>query len=157
MGRSGGRVVGDDGDGGNLPVRSRGVRLLLDTHILLWGFIDPGRLTRGESDALRSPDNLLHVSVASLWEIAIKARRGRLSVPADLPDLVRASPEFRLLAITAQHVWRVRDLPAGHGDPFDQLLVAQAQVEDLVLMTRDRAMGGYDVSIFGDETRPSRS
>jgi PIN domain nuclease of toxin-antitoxin system len=71
------------------------------------------------------------VSVASLWEIAIKMRTGKLSAPDNLPDWIASNPDFELLDVTADHVWGVRNLPLHHTDPFDRLLVVQAMAEEL--------------------------
>ena len=119
------------------------MRLLLDTHALLWGFMYRSDLARRGRAAIRSPDDQIFVSVASLWEIAIKMRNGKLSAPGDLPDLIRADPDYELLPILQEHAWQVRQLPRLHRDPFDQLLVAQAVVEDLTIVTHDRVIAGY--------------
>ena len=75
------------------------MRLLLDTHALLWGFMSPERLPRAVRTAIRSPDDQIFVSVASLWEIAVKMRNGKLNAPGDLPDLIQADPDYELLPI----------------------------------------------------------
>ena len=124
------------------------MRLLLDTHALIWGLTSPERLPDVVRAAIRSRDNQIFVSVASLWEIAIKMRIGKLNAPADLLDLVNADPDYEMLPILPQHAWRVRQLPLLHRDPFDQLLIAQALVEDLAIVTHDRAISGYGVSTF---------
>jgi PIN domain nuclease of toxin-antitoxin system len=95
--------------------------------------------------AITSTRNDCFVSLASLWEIAIKARKGQLSPPSDLPERIRANPRLKLLSITAQHAWRVRQLPRLHGDPFDQLLISQALCEGMSLVTHDRLLGNYGV------------
>lgn len=87
------------------------------------------------------------VSTASLWEIAIKAAIGKLEAPDDLPRRVE-DLGFDLLPVTAEHAWRVRDLPRHHGDPFDRLLIAQAQIERLPIVTADPAFGAYDVEVI---------
>jgi PIN domain nuclease of toxin-antitoxin system len=80
--------------------------------------------------------------------IAIKARKGQLSPPDDLPAQIRANPQLKLLGITAQHAWRVRHLPRLHADPFDQMLISQALCERLALVTHDRLMANYGVPIL---------
>jgi PIN domain nuclease of toxin-antitoxin system len=119
------------------------LRLLLDTHALLWGFMSPERLPAAVRAAIRSPDDQIFVSVASLWEVAIKMRNGKLNAPDDLPDLIRADPDFELLPILQEHAWQVRQLPLLHRDPFDQLLVAQALVEHLTIVTHDHEIVAY--------------
>ena len=117
------------------------MRLLLDTHILVWGFADAARISAAEEAALRAPDNQVFVSVACLWEIAVKAARGRLDPPSDFRRTIESHPDFKVLPILAEHAWRVRTLPRLHGDPFDRLLVSQALCEGLTLMSRDPWMG----------------
>jgi PIN domain nuclease of toxin-antitoxin system len=92
---------------------------------------------------IRSEDNDSFVSVASLWEISIKMRQGKLVAPDDLPDRLEGDPDFSILAVTVDHVWRVRALPLIHADPFDRLLVAQAMAEDMTLVTHDRRLAEY--------------
>jgi PIN domain nuclease of toxin-antitoxin system len=117
---------------------------LVDSHVLLWfvtgnrSRISPALRERIEAGAL--------VSIASLWEIAIKAALGKLKAPDDLPRRVEELG-FELLPITADHAWHVRSLPNHHGDPFDRLLIAQAQVERLAIVTADPAFGAYDVPV----------
>jgi len=125
------------------------LRLLLDTHILLWSLVDGRRLLRREIAALADPKNRLFVSVVSLWEIAIKSRDGRLEAPDDLVQRVEAIPTLALLPVRAEHAWRVRSLPVLHRDPFDHLLIAQALCEKMTLLTRDTMMQRYEVSILG--------
>lgn len=124
------------------------MRLLVDTHVILWGYNEPARISRAALAAITSAQNECFVSLASLWEIAIRARKGRLSAPDDLPEQIRANPQLKLLGITAEHTWRVRQLPSLHGDPFDQLLISQALCERLTLVTHDRLMANYGVPIL---------
>ncbi len=123
------------------------MKLLLDTHVVLWGYSEPERISQPAKRALESAENESFVSLASLWEIAIKARKGQLSPPDDLPAIIAADPQLTLLPVTAEHVWRVRQLPRLHGDPFDQLLVSQALSEQMTLVTHDSAMVAYGVPI----------
>jgi PIN domain nuclease of toxin-antitoxin system len=123
------------------------LRLLIDTHVILWGYNEPERVSRSASRAMASTQNRCFVSVASLWEIAIKARKGQLSTHDDLPTRIAADPQLTLLPIAVEHAWRIRQLPRLHGDPFDLLLVSQALVEQMTLVTHDRAMAAYGVPI----------
>lgn len=86
------------------------------------------------------------ISAASLWEIAIKSALGKLEAPESLPQRV-VENGFELLPITADHAWQVRSLPHHHRDPFDRLLIAQAQVEHLPIASADPAFGDYDVVV----------
>lgn len=89
------------------------------------------------------------VSIASLWEIAIKSALGKLQAPDDLPQRVEELG-FELLGITVEHAWAVRHLPHHHRDPFDRLLIAQAQVEQLPIVSVDPAFAAYDVAVIWD-------
>ena len=124
------------------------MRLLVDTHVVLWGYNAPARISKAALAAITSRQNECFVSLASLWEIAIKARKGQLSPPDDLPEQIEKNPQLKLLGITAEHAWRVRQLPRLHGDPFDQLLIAQALCERLTLVTHDRMMANYGVPVL---------
>ena len=87
------------------------------------------------------------VSVATVWELAIKQGLGQLRVSANLPQLIRAVGH-EILAVNIEHAWKIRTLPPHHRDPFDRLLVAQAQVENIPLITHDRQLERYDVRII---------
>jgi PIN domain nuclease of toxin-antitoxin system len=127
------------------------VRLLLDTHVLLWWLADDKRLKLAERHAIGDRDTLVYVSAASVWEIAIKRRLGRLEIdPEDLEREMEAGGLIEL-AIRWRHARRIADLPRHHDDPFDRLLVAQAQLEGLALVSYDAAFRAYDVA-----TLPSR-
>jgi PIN domain nuclease of toxin-antitoxin system len=123
------------------------VRVLLDTHVLLWSLEEPTRIGAPAREAFRDTVTEIVVSVVNLWEIAIKRRLGDLDAPDDLPDRVRRLGH-RVLNVEERHAWHVRNLPLHHGDPFDRLLVAQAQIEDLALVTHDRLLERYDVRII---------
>lgn len=119
------------------------MRLLLDTHVLIWW--DMGeRMAKRASDAIRSADQV-YVSAASGWEIAIKASLGRLETTRRVADAVVESG-FEELSVTLLHAEAVQDLPWHHRDPFDRILVAQARTERLTLLTRDRVFDEYDVA-----------
>jgi PIN domain nuclease of toxin-antitoxin system len=124
------------------------VRLLLDTHALLWALGAPSRLSPRAAEAVRSADNEVFVSAANIWEIAIKAALGKLD--ADVDEVVREVREvgFSSLSITLPHARRVRSLEPHHRDPFDRLLVAQALEEGLVIVTHDAAFDAYAVPLL---------
>ena len=120
------------------------MKLLLDTHALLWllaGDVRTPEWLRADGGGGRSN---LFVSDVSIWEIAIKRSLGRLDVPEKLPTIVDESG-FSQLAIKTSHVWAVRKLEPIHSDPFDRLLVAQALEEGMTLVSSDRALGRYGV------------
>lgn len=113
--------------------------LLLDTHVLLWLLTGDPRLGSGSRGAIEAAARV-HVSAASLWEVAIKAGLGRLTVPDDLPEVVERSG-LEALPVTSAHAWGVRHL-AGleHRDPFDRMLLTQAALEGLTFLTVDGAI-----------------
>lgn len=119
--------------------------LLLDTHVLLWYALgDRARISRSLQARIEAGPAI--VSVASLWEVAIKVGLGKLEAPADLPERLEALG-FELAPIVADHAWRVRSLPLHHRDPFDRLLIAQAQIERLPIVTADTNFDAYDVTV----------
>src|SRR5262245_12185043 len=113
------------------------MRLLLDTHVLLWAIAQPRRLPPRVAAALRAPTNEVVVSAVSTWEIAIKAALRKLD--ANVDDVVEEirTAGFDELAVTLDHTVQLQTLPPHHRDPFDRLLVAQALVESLTLVTHD--------------------
>jgi len=121
-------------------------RVLVDTHALLWWLADDPSLSPAAREAIANPTSEPLVSAASVWEIAIKRSLGKLTAPDDLPDRI-ADEGFTWLPITAQHAWQVRDLPIHHGDPFDRILVAQAVIEGLPIVTTDARFGEYGVDV----------
>ena len=120
--------------------------MLVDTHALLWWLADDPSLSPAAREAIANPTSEPLVSAASVWEIAIKRSLGKLTAPDDLPDRI-ADEGFTWLPITAQHAWQVRDLPIHHGDPFDRILVAQAVIEGLPVVTTDARFGEYGVDV----------
>jgi PIN domain nuclease of toxin-antitoxin system len=121
------------------------VKLLLDTPVVLWAWGDPDRISAPAREALLDPANLKVVSAASAWEAAVKAAAGRLDLPEDFADSVRASG-FEPLAITLEDGLAAGALPPHHGDPFDRMLVAQARLGGFTLLTRDHQIEAYDVA-----------
>lgn len=127
------------------------MRLLLDTHVLLWLMAAPERFSRASESLIVASDNELFLSAASSWEIAIKHGLGRLPLPEAPGDYIprlMARVGITPLPVLHQHALHVATLPLHHRDPFDRLLVAQAQVEDLPIMTADRAFALYDVEVL---------
>jgi PIN domain nuclease of toxin-antitoxin system len=127
------------------------VRLLLDTQVWLWMLASPERLSKKTRALGVSPDNELLLSAASAWEIAIKYALGKLKLPEPpeeyIPSLMIRTG-ITSLAVHHRHALRVASLPAHHRDPFDRLLVAQAQAENLPILTADRAFRVYDVEVL---------
>lgn len=127
------------------------MRILLDTHVLLWWLFDDDTLSQPARSAIANPENEVLVSSASAWEIATKYRLGKLDeareVVRDLPGLLRRA-RFQVLPIVLEHALRAGSLPDVHRDPFDRMLVAQSQLEELVLVSSDRVLKKYKVDIL---------
>jgi PIN domain nuclease of toxin-antitoxin system len=127
------------------------VRLLLDTHALLWWLFDDPKLSSAARSAIVNSQNEVLVSAASAWEIATKHRLGRLpeagDVPVRLPHYLRRA-RFTVLPISLEHAIAAGALPGPHKDPFDRMLVAQARIEDLAIATTDRVFRDYDVRVI---------
>jgi len=121
------------------------VRILLDTHVLLWWLEDSERLSSRHRAVIGATETDPWVSAASVWEISIKTRKGLLAIDGDLVGSIRSS-HLSILPITDGHGWAAGLLPLHHADPFDRMLVAQGQVEDMVIATVDPAFHPYDVS-----------
>jgi PIN domain nuclease of toxin-antitoxin system len=121
------------------------MRLLLDTHILLWTIAESRKLSRAARALIGEPDNELTFSSASLWEVAIKVERGRDDFRIDVSSLRRSlfDNEYAELPMTGAHAIALASLPSIHRDPFDRVLVAQAIVEGLTLVTSDPAVAKY--------------
>lgn len=127
------------------------MRLLLDTHLLLWAAGRPERLSDAARGLIEDPANQPMFSVASLWEIAIKRGLGRPDFDTD-PRLLRRGlidNGYQELAITGEHAMAVDALPRLHRDPFDRLLVAQARIEGLLLLTADARVAAYPGPVRG--------
>lgn len=123
------------------------MRLLLDTHVVLWCLGDVDRLGESARRAITDGHNVVFVSAASAWEISIKRSLGKLEAPDDL-EFAITKTGFRPLPITLAHARHAGELPPHHADPFDRMLVAQAGLEALTLVTRDARLGDYEVAIL---------
>ncbi len=127
------------------------MRILLDTHAFLFWIADSGRLSPRAREIFRDPGHVLFWSAASSWEIAIKVGLRRLELarpPGEIfPEQLRLQ-RIRSLPVEHAHAFRVAELPLHHRDPFDRLLVAQAQVEGLAVLSRDPVFRAYDVEVI---------
>ena len=123
------------------------MNLLLDTHVLLWWLADDATLKIAARDSIRDPSNIIFVSAASAWEISIKKTPGKLDAPDDLPVAIAAN-QFQPLSITVLHGVSAGQLPRHHDDPFDRMLIAQAQTEQLTLVTHDSLFRPYVVDVL---------
>lgn len=120
-------------------------RLLLDTHALVWCLSDVVRLTRMARDAIADPNNDVFVSAITGWEVAVKRAKGTMTAPDNLSALIDEKG-FTHLPLTFRHAEQAGKLPMHHRDPFDRFLIAQAQTEGLILVTRDQHIPRYDVA-----------
>ena len=125
------------------------MRMLLDTSSYLWFVTDDGRLKHNSRELIEDSDNEVFLSLASVWEMAIKSSLGRgLELPRPFPQFIDDEIDkdrFRILNITVVHIKRVSDLPPVHRDPFDRLLIAQSLVEELPIVTNDGMFDAYAV------------
>jgi PIN domain nuclease of toxin-antitoxin system len=125
------------------------MRLLLDTHILIWWIDSPQRLPARVRLALEEVTNEIHASVVNLWEIQVKLQLGKLQLTVPLTQLIasqRRINALRVLPVEPAHIYELDNLPLIHRDPFDRLLIAQANVEGLTLVTVDPLCTAYPVS-----------
>ncbi|WP_327306377.1 type II toxin-antitoxin system VapC family toxin [Streptomyces sp. NBC_01298] len=122
------------------------MKLLADTHVIVWWLTDSPQLS-DEVKHLLDTERLVHVSAVTPWELSVKQALGKLDGPEDLPEQARDC-QLRPLPITALHGIRAGQLPLHHRDPFDRILIAQAQTEGLTLVTRDKHIPLYDVPVM---------
>lgn len=124
------------------------MRYLLDTNVVLWLFLRSHLVSKKTRALLANPQSTVYVSAAATWEIAIKSRLGKLELPGDpgqyLPDRIERAG-LTVLPISTAHTYGVFSLPLHHRDPFDRLLIAQAQIEGMIVVTSDAVFSKYDV------------
>lgn len=123
------------------------MRILLDSHTLLWWMDDPARLRPAARAAIADPANLVFASAASVWELGLKVSKGKLRLPLEFPTLLQQNG-IASLPFTASHALATVLLPAIHGDPFDRALIAQCRLESMTLATRDGMLASYGVAIL---------
>ncbi|HPQ41364.1 MAG TPA: type II toxin-antitoxin system VapC family toxin [bacterium] len=121
------------------------MNLLLDTHVLLWWLDDPEQILPETRERIADGTNMVYISAVTAWEIAIKKSIGKLTAPDNLEDVIMQAG-FTPLPVSIRHAMVVEQLPMHHTDPFDRMLVAQAQLESLTLLTRDRRMSLYNIA-----------
>ena len=121
--------------------------ILLDTHAVIWFFEDDERLSYSAKEAIFDLYNMIHISIASLWELSIKLSIGKLEFDGGIDGFIEAvdKNEFAFLGIYPKHIKTVATLPFIYRDPFDRIIVAQAKVEDMVIVTIDDHIVKYDV------------
>ncbi len=122
------------------------MKYLLDTHSLLWTIFEPNKLSTEAQAIISDQDNIICVSLISLWEISIKQNIGRLDIPEEFFEVVRKGG-FEMLSLTIPQIKQYQTLPLHHRDPFDRILIVQAQQQKLILITRDSEISKYDLEI----------
>jgi len=127
------------------------VKLLLDTHTFIWLATAPEKLSSAALEACSDLDNDLYLSVVTPWEIQIKTQLGKLSLPASLEHMIARQVKengLTIMPVTLSHVYALDGLAQHHRDPFDRLLIAQAMVENMTVVSRDGWFGAYSVSVI---------
>lgn len=123
------------------------MNLLLDAHAVLWWLSDDPALSDEARAAIADPENTVFLSAVVVWEIRIKQSIGKLDLPNDFGVVLNRQP-FTELPVTVDHAHTIAELPAVHRDPFDRMLVAQAMVEHMAIVTRDESIADYDVDVI---------
>lgn len=118
------------------------MRYLLDTHVVLWWYMDSPLLNDIHRSIISDADNEIFVSAAVIWEIEVKRRNGKLNCPPDMMERIKADG-FKILPITAEHLIPLRTIPPIHNDPFDRIMVCQSMVEKIPLISYDKNVNEY--------------
>ena len=123
--------------------------ILIDTHTLIWFMFDDSQLSEVALSKIKSEDKV-YVSVASLWEIAIKQSLGKLKITNSIQDITDkcAEADILILPLEPKHLDYIKELPDIHRDPFDRLIISQAVTEEMTLITKDNTIPQYDVKTF---------
>lgn len=122
---------------------------LLDTHIFIWWMDKNSRRLGNLAKILSDPKNTIFLSVVSVWEMIVKQSKGSLKLPKDIKSGIKASG-FTILPISDSHVFELENLPLHHQDPFDRMLIAQAAIENLTLITLDKKIDKYGADTLGN-------
>ncbi len=124
------------------------MKLLLDTHVLIWWSLDSVKLTKKIYELLTDPDNTLVVSIASIWEMQVKVQLGKLDLDKKVSELIAHQQQvnnLEVLPIDPAHVYALENLPNEHRDPFDRIIIAQSIVEAIPLLSADKVFARYPV------------
>jgi PIN domain nuclease of toxin-antitoxin system len=127
------------------------MKLLLDTNVFIWLNDAPHRVREQVMTVIANPDNDLFLSLTSIWEMQIKIQLGKLELSDSLPDILKTQQvenNLQVLTIDITHIWSLGNLPNHHRDPFDRLLIAQAQTEGMTLVSADGIFKMYDVDLL---------
>lgn len=123
------------------------MNLFLDTHVVLWWLDDDPALVPRAREAISNTSNIVILSAAVIWEIRIKQAIGKLELPPNFYEVMKMQG-FEMLPITSEHAYAVGDLPHHHRDPFDRILIAQALLENLIIVTHDAIFRKYPVGVM---------
>ena len=127
------------------------MKVLLDTHVFLWWIMDDPRLSAKAREMIAAPETIVYVSAATVWEIAVKSQIGKLSLAQPVKQYIptqMTTNGFIDLPITLDHALHIHSLPLHHRDPFDRMLVAQSQLEDMPILSADPLLSRYTVDII---------
>ncbi|NJL91488.1 MAG: type II toxin-antitoxin system VapC family toxin [Coleofasciculaceae cyanobacterium SM2_1_6] len=127
------------------------MELLLDTHVLIWFFSGDEKLSDNAKNLIEDVDNIKYIGVASIWEMAIKQSKGKLTLSLPLDNYIQEKiklEDFQLLNIKLSHLKVVSQLPFHHSDPFDRLLIAQAIVENISIISQDSMFNSYNIPLI---------
>ena len=127
------------------------MNLLLDTHVFLWLRNEPERVSKTALDAYQKSENSIFLSLVSIWEIQIKQQLGKLQLAVSLADMVEEqciNNGLEILSIDLKHILEVEQLPFHHKDPFDRLLISQAKIEKLILVSSDSWFAQYNINLL---------
>ena len=122
--------------------------ILLDSHAVIWFFDNDPRLSKPAIEAISNLDNTIYVSIASVWEVGIKYSTGKLTLNKGIDGFIEAisDNDFNLLEVSSEHIKEVAKLPFIHRDPFDRMLIAQAKIEGMTILTVDENIVKYDIN-----------
>ncbi|MBF2057203.1 MAG: type II toxin-antitoxin system VapC family toxin [Cyanobacterium sp. T60_A2020_053] len=127
------------------------MKILLDTHCWLWWLVEPEKLSKIATQVIKNNQNELYLSVASIWEIGIKFKLGKLDLPLSPEVLIPQQMQIDHilpLSISMDHAIKASNLPLYHKDPFDRMLIAQSQLESMIIISNDSMFHGYDVEVL---------
>ncbi len=123
------------------------MNVLLDTHSLLWWLNDDPELSRQAFNVISNGENVIFISVVSIWEIRIKEAIGKIDIPSNFKEILDKQP-FETLSIASEHAHFIKKLPLIHKDPFDRMLIAQSKIEKLTIITRDSFFTKYNIDVI---------
>lgn len=121
------------------------MKYLLDTHVIIWWLNTPNKIKNSTQKIIKDKKNIIYISSVTIWEIAIKKQSNKIKIPSNFLEALK-SEQFKLLDLIAEESLSVINLPSIHKDPFDRLLIAQAKLNDLTLITKDKKILKYPIN-----------